>query len=325
MTASWLTASAQLLESDLRREKVLTITRLTEILDKYGPRLGTPASLSGDRFVKTLAAAGTIMQVEIKPEVREKKDGRPPYKPFTRYIRSGATAAEIALSLRPNSYFSHGTAAYLHGLLDGPSDLIYVNKEQSPKFATPAELTQDAIDQAFSNLPRISQYVYIFAGKRMVLLNGKNTKNYQVIEGKDPSGLAIRLTSLERTLVDITVRPTYAGGVSKVLQAFCAASERVSVGKLVGVIKALGHIYPYHQAVGFYLAKSGFTKAQLRELVVLGLDFDFYLANRIKKKVLDTDWRVFIPADLESMSIAGKAFKGSSEVHHPRRTLKRTK
>ncbi len=324
MTASWLTASEQLLESDLRREKVLTIARLTEILDRYGPQLGAPASLSGNRFVKTLVTAGTIKQVEIKPEVRQKKDGRPSYKPFTRYIRSGATAAEVALSLRPNSYFSHGTAAHLHGLLDGPLNLIYVNKEQSPKLATPAELTQDAIDQAFSNLPRISQYVYMFAGQRMVLLNGKNTKNYQVIDSKDPSGLPIRLTSLERTLVDITVRPTYAGGVSRVLQAFCAARGRVSVGKLVEVIKALGHIYPYHQAVGFYLAKSGFTKAQLRELVVLGLDFDFYLANGIKKKVLDTDWRVFIPADLESMSIAGKAFRGPS-AHHPRRTLKRTK
>src|SRR6266705_6910436 len=82
MTASWLTASEQLFESDLRREKVLTIARLTEILDKYGPRLGAPASLSGNRFVKTLVTAGTIKQVEIKPEVRQKKDGRPSYKPF---------------------------------------------------------------------------------------------------------------------------------------------------------------------------------------------------------------------------------------------------
>ena len=49
--------------------------------------------------------------------------------PFTNY--------ELALSLRPDSYLSHGSAAFLHGLTDQEPEFIYVNKEQSPKIIAP--------------------------------------------------------------------------------------------------------------------------------------------------------------------------------------------
>ena len=61
----------------------------------------------------------------------DKKDS--PYKAFVRYVRGKVNAFDIALSLRPGSYLSHGTAARLHGILSSPTNDLFVNKEQSSK------------------------------------------------------------------------------------------------------------------------------------------------------------------------------------------------
>ena len=50
----------------------------------------------------------------------------------------------------------------------------------------------------------------------------------------------VDLTDVERTLIDITVRPHYAGGVYQVKEAFETARERVSVGRLIPGPEALG-------------------------------------------------------------------------------------
>src|SRR5882672_4945604 len=47
---------------------------------------------------------------------------------------------------------------------------------------------------------------------RIVLLSGKHTGRLGVTKTLGPQGEQLELTDLERTLIDIAVRPTYAGG-----------------------------------------------------------------------------------------------------------------
>lgn len=65
------------------------------------------------------------------------------------------------------------------------------------------------------------------------------------------TGAKVRVTSLERTLLDATVRPGYAGGVANVLEAYRRAREDLNVSRLINTLGELDHVYPYHQAIGF--------------------------------------------------------------------------
>ncbi len=115
----------------------------------------------------------------------------------------------------------------------------------------------------------------------------------------DPDGGGmLPVTKLERTLIDITVRPRYSGGIVHVLDAFRGAKGRARVPVIVATLKQLGYVYPYHQAVGFLLERAGFEPGKLEPLRALGLEFDFYLVHGMKDRDYDKNWRLFFPKGL---------------------------
>jgi predicted transcriptional regulator of viral defense system len=205
---------------------------------------------------------------------------------------------ELALSLRPGAYLSHASAVFLHGLSDQLPKTIYVNKEQSPKPHPSSELTQEGIDRAFRSTQRASRYVLTYEGYRFVLLSGKWTNRLEVSEIAGPQGERVAATKLERTLIDIAVRPAYAGGVFEVAKAYRAARERASVGTVIATLKSLDYVYPYHQAIGFYMERAGYEGAKLDRLRALGVNFDFYLGHRMGPTSFSREWRVHYPEGL---------------------------
>jgi len=234
-----------------------------------------------------------------KPRASNEDGGVPTRKSFPRYIWDEATPYEVALSLRKGSYLSHASAVFLHGLTQQIPRTIYVNKEQTPKPASPGSLTQAGIDRAFRNTPRTSNYVFLYANTRIVLLSGKNTGDLEVSEIPGSDGKPLRATKLERTLIDIAVRPAYAGGVFDVLAAFRSAVTRgVSIPVLTATLRRLEYVYPFHQAIGFYLRNAGAPDKSLTKLRDLGLDFNFYLTNRMPEPHYDPEWRIYFPSGL---------------------------
>ena len=108
-------------------------------------------------------------------------------------------------------------------------------------------------------------------------------------------GGTISVTKLERTLIDIAVRPSYAGGVFQVLEAYRRAKDHISTGVLVATLKKLDYVYPYHQAIGFYMQRAGYTEAQYNRLKSAGLNYDFYLTYDLREKEFAPEWRLFFP------------------------------
>jgi hypothetical protein len=215
---------------------------------------------------------------------------------ISRYVWKEASGYEIALSMKREAYLCQGTAMFLHGLTEQIPSRIYVNSEQSPKPSS-GHLTQEGINRAFAGKQRESQFVFRFNHSEALLLWGKNTNHLEVIE-MEHSGAKLRVTGLERTLIDIVVRPSYAGGVFQVLDAYRGAKDRISVGTLVATLKKLNYVYPYHQAIGFYMEKAGYAKSQYNRLKSIGVDYDFYLAYGLKDKEYDSNWRIFFPKSL---------------------------
>jgi hypothetical protein len=109
---------------------------------------------------------------------------------------------------------------------------------------------------------------------------------------------SFELTGIERTLIDLTVRPDYAGGPAQVLEAFRRARSRTSVSHLLQTLDGLSYVYPYHQAVGFYMQRAGYDADALSALRAKGLTFDFYVGYGTSPREFDADWRVHFPTGL---------------------------
>lgn len=236
----------------------------------------------------------------VKENVLQEIIPSSPYpNPPKRYVRNELSMYELACSIHKGAYLSHGTAAFLHGLIKQPQKTIYVNKEQSVKPQSDSrDLDQGAMELAFSRKQRQSRYVLRYGKISITLLSGKNTGRLGVQRVQWEQTNVLEATDIERTLIDITVRPMYAGGVEQVLQCYIAAKHLISPQKLFMTLSKIDYVYPYHQAVGFYMQRAGFEPGALADLRKDGLRYNFYLAHGMKRRVLDSQWQIFFPKGL---------------------------
>ncbi|MEM5373026.1 hypothetical protein V4C53_44555 [Paraburkholderia azotifigens] len=225
-----------------------------------------------------------------------------PQRPEQVYVWGDVPLLAVLLSLRKKLYLSHYTAMRLHGLTEQSPTTIYLTEERSSGSTGQHErprLDQDDIDQSFSRAQRISHNWVEHAGKKIYLLNGAYTAQLGIVtervtdEGGDE--VLARLTDLERTLIDITVRPVYAGGVFEVAKAFELAKDRVSVNKLVATLRKLDFAYPYHQAIGYYLERASYKPSQIDLIRRVPIEHDFYLAHEMGKTRYVKEWRLHVP------------------------------
>jgi predicted transcriptional regulator of viral defense system len=219
-------------------------------------------------------------------------------KEITRFSWGEASPYELAMSIKSNSYLCHATAITLHGLGKPNQKKIFLNVEQSAKPPSNGSLTQEGISRAFAGKQRQSNLTYTCSGISVTMISGKNTNRLGVETIVGPASESLQATNLERTLVDIVVRPAYAGGISQVLKAYRAAKDRMSADQLVDILKKLDYVYPYHQSIGFLMQKAGYPEKRLVQLRALGLHHDFYLAHGLQQLEYSKDWRQFYPKDL---------------------------
>lgn len=205
-----------------------------------------------------------------------------------------------SLAINRRGYLSHGTAAKLHGLTRRNPETVYLNIEQSPKPAPPGRMTQDTIDLAFSRQQRTSNLIYDAGDASITIIAGKNTKQFGVQDMQSSSGAILRVTSLERTLIDIVVRPAYAGGALQLLPAYSAAQNRTSIENLMVTLKKLDYAYPYHQAIGFLMSKAGYSDRACAALAALPIRHDFYLSHGMLDPRYDKRWRLYYPKDFKA-------------------------
>jgi predicted transcriptional regulator of viral defense system len=183
----------------------------------------------------------------------------------------------------------------LHGLMKLPLKTIYLNAEQSAKSQDASSLNQRGIDLAFSGRQRRSKLIYRHADISVVMIAGKNSDRLGVEEVVLPGAGPLQVTNLERTLIDIVVRPAYAGGISNVVKAYSAAKDRMSVDHLISTLETLDYVYPYHQAIGFLMQKVGHPEGTLSKLRSIGLNYDFYLTHEMKETAYSKEWRLHYP------------------------------
>lgn len=270
---------------------VFRLADLKDILDSYREEWGLKVSVSSVTFVRYLIERHHLREITFKlPHRREK-----------RYVWGEVSRYHLAVSMKPKGYLSHYSAVALLGLTEQVPKTIYVNHEQRPQPAPMDGLAQSRIDVAFRRPQRKTKNQTTHEGFTYCYINGKFTHRLGVIEMKDEFGVSVSVTGLERALIDIAVRPAYAGGVSEVLKAYQNAASDVSLNVLAATLTKMDYVYPYHQAIGFYLERSGFPIHQIRKHKVFRVPkdgFNFYLAHQIGETDFNEDWRLFIPKGL---------------------------
>jgi hypothetical protein len=265
---------------------------ISDIFEQYKDKWRLPLYMGLDIFMDQLAGQSFIKEAVLEfPEVNT---GR-------LFYFDSATIYEIASTIFSKGYLSHYSATSIWGLTEQIPKTIYVTIEQSNSpsklLARENDLVQKNIDAAFSKPQRQSETTAILGDYKIVLLRGKFTKNLGVVKFSK----TIAVTDLERSLIDIVVRPSYSGGISEVIKAFRIANSehKVSINKLSGYLNRLEFIYPYHQAIGFYLEAAGnYKPSQISIFSNREMKNDFYLAYDMKLMSFSEKWRIWYPTGL---------------------------
>ncbi len=268
---------------------VLRQTDIGRILEENRKfwRLAESTRLTG--FIKYLEESAKLRKVRIAL----------PHRAETLYHWGEVSLYLLAASAKPGAYVSHYTAMHLHQLTDQVPEMIYANHEQRPIVSTLPPLSQQSIASAFRRPQRITKNIAPLGDRQLCLVNGKFTGRLGIVQLKDEHGHAFDVTGVERTLIDIAVRPYYSGGVSEVLEAFRRASTTVSLNKLAAMLKKMAFVYPYEQAIGFYLEHSGaYSPDRLELFRTKPFELDFYLTYAMKSPEYSDRWRLFFPKGL---------------------------
>jgi len=274
---------------DEHPQKIFDLSGIQRILDENRSFWRLAKNMSYSDFINYL-----VKKTKLKKQVFNFS-----YRPIVRYVWGNVPLYELILSLKPNSYLTHYTAVYFHDLTEQVPKTIYVNVEQERKPRPKNALVQERIDAAFKRPTRLSNNVAEYQGWTIRMLNGMHTGNLGVIKMSGPDGEKLQITDVERTLIDITVRPEYAGGIHEVLKAYRLAKDKISVNRLIATLKKINYVYPYHQAVGFCLEKAGvYTQSQLDLVRRFDMKYNFHLMHGMKDSKYSSQWRLYYPKGL---------------------------
>lgn len=253
---------------------------------------------AGWRLAQRTTMRDFIVFLKKQGKLREHKFAFP-HQPETLYVWGELPTMELLLHLKPRSYYSHYTAMRLHGLTEQVPKVLYISHERSNDTQWSTPLTQESIDHAFQRPARVSNNATEFQDWQVLLINSANTDELGVLDHETQMSsdrrARVRATNLERTLIDAAVRPAYCGGVFEVAKAFELAKSVVSVNALGAMLVKLGFIYPYHQALGFYLERAGYRATSLELMRRFPMEFDFHLTHEMSATRYVPAWRLYVP------------------------------
>ena len=268
---------------DQQPTPVFSIETLRGFIEEHSQAWGMGITISPDKHVARLVINEILHQIELPFNTG---------KIYTRYIYQQATPFQIAASLNKRAYLTHYTAVYLNGLTNQIPKTIYTTIELGSKIHhRNPHMEQKAIDHAFAQPQRRSETIAVYGDYQIILLQGMQTNHAGANLAANPP-----YTGLERTIIDITVRPNYAGGAFAVLDVYRRAKEQhLSINKLLATLDKINYLYPYHQSIGFLLQKAGYSQQQYSALKARPMKYDFYLDYDMKEKEYSPEWRLYYP------------------------------
>jgi len=263
---------------------VYSAREISQLIEDYAKAVNDPFDAATEIYLQYMVEKGAIRQIVIAGERRNMK----------RYLtKADISLAEIACSLQPGGYLSHLSAACLHQLIEEEPAVICVSTE-GPMREPSTDLDQEKIDTAFKKPQRQSGAKMQWEDNHFLLLTGSHADGAGIEHRKRFS-----LTSIERTLIDLTVRPAYAGGTANILKTYEKAIPALNMDNIFELLEILSYRYPYHQSIGFYLSLAGYNnQKELNKLKKMGMEHTFYLDYEMTDSVYSDQWNIYFPKAL---------------------------
>lgn len=263
---------------------------LQDIFNSKKQEWQIPANKNASHFFTFLQKKGVLFMTSFNDE-----------KNKTKIIYSWKTQDDFTImaGLKNNSYYSFYTALFIHQLTLQIPKTYYLNYEHSSDMNLllgKPSLTQSSIDKAFSGSQRKSSNSYSYNDRKIIITNGKKTEKLGVIKQENTQQY-FEYTDLQRTLIDVAIRPVYAGGVFEVLEGYKKAKDILNTKKTAEYLEKMDYIYPYHQVIGFYLERAGYGEKDLK-LFDKEKEFNFYLTYDIRNKAYSERWKLYYPKGL---------------------------
>lgn len=209
----------------------------------------------------------------------------------------------VAKAMFPDGYFCNLSSIYYHSLTNQVPSSIYICHETIsaiPKRYN-SNINNSAIRSAFIKPHRYTNHVFELNQHEIIVVDRARHSGHGVINAH---ALAVlpehsRITCIERALIDAVVSPHYNGGIVSVYAYFKSAHQRINLTKLIEIYRQLEFIYPYSQAIGFFLEKAGMSKQASTFHKEFPPTYTFFIDHDAKSSWhYDEKWKLYYPVGL---------------------------
>jgi hypothetical protein len=230
--------------------------RLKELRDSAEKLMRGTRYQYAHTFIQALEDEGIVKMHTLRPKTR------PPMHVYSSAPLNEVSPYDLAVSLLPNGYFCNLSAVYYHNLTNQVPNTVYWCQETSAprKGRSKQQLTEARIRSAFVKPSHHTSFVVKHNDHDIVVIERARGTDHGVVtvrRKQSPCPAGSRVATLERALIDAVVSPHYNGGITSLCEYFRAAKGRLKTQKLLEVYRKLEFVYPYAQAIGFFMDHAG--------------------------------------------------------------------
>lgn len=260
------------------------VEQLKDLLFEFKDSRILPGYLKFEDFKKNLIRDKIIIEVESSENHIAPK-----------YWNSNSSLEEFSCNIYDGAYLSYFSALTKHQLTQQIPKTIFISvdrKRRNKERTTTKELEQENVDYAFSSVKKKSTESFKINNTSLVIIRRPAFPDNVGVKKQGH----VKYTDLERTLIDIAVRPEYSGGFFSVSSAYRKAGRNIDVDKLFWYSERMDFIYPYQQLFGFYL--NHFADFQISELSDFSekiSHLNFYTTKNMSEFDNDLYWQINYP------------------------------
>lgn len=278
MREDYYTQNKEQILYTLKKKGFFSINDITSILDELKEENLVSNSLTQNDFYLKLLDDGLVAHTITIRDIEK-----------IRYtLNKEFNIYDFVYSLEKNGFFSMFTSLNIQGLTNFRDNFIFISKERRKRVNfNSKDITQEAIDKAFTNKPRRTKAHDTIYNYNIVILESNNTQEIGIIKYK-----GYKISSINRVFVEIISNIQYSKTPDDVIYEFKNLKDKLDINEIFNIIEKFDFVYPYYQLAGYYLEKIGFLKEELSKFFNKKTDLIFYTIKNKEKYTLDEYWAI---------------------------------
>ncbi|MCT7909134.1 hypothetical protein N5915_06130 [Arcobacter lacus] len=278
MREDYYTQNKEQILYTLKKKGFFSINDITSILDELKEENLVSNSLTQNDFYLKLLNDGLVAHTITIRDIEK-----------IRYtLNKEFNIYDFVYSLEKNGFFSMFTSLNIQGLTNFRDNFIFISKERMKRVNfNSKDITQEAIDKAFTNKPRRTKAHDTIYNYNVVILESNNTQEIGIIKYK-----GYKISSINRAFVEIISNIQYSKTPDDVIYEFKNLKDKLDINEIFNIIEKFDFVYPYYQLAGYYLEKIGFLKDELSKFFNKKTDLIFYTIKNKENYTLDEYWGI---------------------------------